>query len=266
MKAIDFNLAKDLRFDTQNGIVSFRTSRYVIFDANAIGLLRQSLIETLGWNRARDILLKFGYQHGYADFIQMRLNYTFDDDMELLAAGPVIHTWEGLVQAQPTDIRFNHESGDFFFTGIWRNSFEAQQHLAFNPVHHSPVCWSLMGYASGWCSAFFGQLILCIEPVCVGKGDDHCEWKLQPVEAWGDEAKPYLSALSDFVQQGNMAEKVMKFYKYVGEEKGLQGKFDLASLTKSPIMRASTIPDNEENLRLFRDAVQKITGKPAPKV
>lgn len=201
MKATDFNLSQDIKFNVQTGITTFLETRLVIFDANAIGLLRQELIDTLGWVKAREIFLRFGFQNGYADFMQMKLNFKFDSEMDLLASGPVIHTWEGIVQATPREIHFDRQTGEFYFTGIWLNSYEAEQHLSYNDAGHEPVCWSLMGYASGWCSAFFGSPLIAIEPVCMGKGDDHCEWKIQTPDAWGDEAKPYRKALAEFMKE-----------------------------------------------------------------
>ena len=198
MKASDFNLPKDLQFDFDNGQTSFKTSRLVLFDAGAIGLLRYELLQMLGLEKTREFFLKFGYQNGYSDFMQMKLNYEFDSEIDLLASGPVIHTWEGVVNATPKELRFDRSTGEFFFTGVWKNSYEAQQHLAYSGQAHEPVCWSLMGYASGWCTAFFGQKLIAIEPVCVGKGDDHCEWKIQPPSAWGKEAEPYIQALKGF--------------------------------------------------------------------
>jgi hypothetical protein len=201
MKAADFDLSKELIFDFQSGITSFKGNRLVIFDANAIGLLRQNLIDTLGWEKARDFFLKFGFQNGFADFMQMKLNYEFDSEMDLLASGPVIHTFEGIVQATPKEISYNRESGKFYFSGVWSNSYEAEQHLSFNDFSNEPVCWSLMGYASGWSTAFFGKPLIAIEPVCVGKGDDHCEWLIQPPESFGDEAKPYLKSYEKFFKR-----------------------------------------------------------------
>ncbi len=199
MKATDFNFEADLEFDLETGMTSFKDERLVIFNANAIGLLRQSLLEELGWDKARRFFLRFGFQNGYSDFLQMKLGYTFDSEMDLLASGPMIHTWEGIVQASPAVLEFDREAGSFLFTGKWTNSYEAQQHLTFNDHADEPVCWSLQGYASGWCTAFFGSPLLAMEPVCVGKGDDHCEWKIQPPEAWGDEAEPHLEALDDLL-------------------------------------------------------------------
>jgi Activator of aromatic catabolism/V4R domain len=199
MKATDFDLSKDLKFDMETGITSFKDSRLVLFDANAIGLLRQSLIKEIGFEKARVFFLRFGYQHGYSDFLQMKINYEFDSEMDLLASGPVIHTWEGVVQATPKEIKFDRETGEFYFTGIWTNSYEAEQHLMYDDAVEEPVCWSLMGYASGWCTAFFGSPLLAIEPVCVGRGDDHCEWLIQPPDKFGDLAKPYMDALGSLM-------------------------------------------------------------------
>ena len=198
MKANDFNLQKEIQFNLGTGMTSFRNSRVIVFDVNAIGLLRQTILETFGWDKTRTLFLRFGFQHGYSDFMQMKLNYAFDTEMDLLASGPVIHTWEGVVQATPQEIRFNRETGEFYFTGVWTNSYEAEQHLSFNPIATEPVCWSLMGYASGWCTGFFGSPLLAIEPECIGKGDKRCEWLIKPLAEWGPEAQPYREALQSF--------------------------------------------------------------------
>jgi len=197
MKANDFNMPAEIHFDFDKGITSFRDTRLLLFDANAFGLLRQSLVKELGWERARRLLLRFGYQQGYSDFMQMKVNYQFDSPIDLLASGPVIHTWEGIVHAKPKEIRINPETREFYFTGVWSNSYEAQQHLCFSDPAKEPVCWSLAGYASGWCTAFWQAPILGLEPVCMGKGDACCEWELKPAKEWGPEAAPYLEALKD---------------------------------------------------------------------
>lgn len=198
MKASDFDLSKEITFDFDHGITSFRESRLLILDANALGLLRQSLIEELGTEAARAFFLRLGYQNGYTDFMQMKLRYEFDSELELLSAGPVIHTWEGIVKAIPREIDYNRARGHFYFSGIWQNSYEAEQHLSYNEHSTDCVCWSLMGYASGWCSSFFGAKVLAIETDCVGKGDVECRFVIQPAAAWGELAKPYVEALQRF--------------------------------------------------------------------
>jgi len=202
MKAMEFDLSKQIRFDFETGITTFEDNRLVIFDANAVGLLRQNLIEEFGVAQARRIFLQFGFQNGYADFMQMKLNYEFDSEVELMASGPVIHTWEGIVKSVLTDLEFDREKGEFFVAGWWHNTYEAEQHLSYNAEAKEPVCWSVMGYASGWCTAFFGHPVLAIETSCVGKGDEDCYNEIKPVEAWEEEeAKPYLEAYNKFFER-----------------------------------------------------------------
>ncbi|MBZ0263866.1 XylR N-terminal domain-containing protein [bacterium] len=199
MKADDFNLAEEIRFNFDKGLASFKNNRLVIFDANSIGLLRQNLIDQLGWAQARSFFLRFGYQNGYSDFMQMKVSYEFESEAELLASGPVIHTWEGIVHAKPSHLEYDRDTGHFKFTGVWTNSYEAEQHLTYNRHSREPVCWSLMGYASGWCTAFFGRPVIAIEPSCVGRGDDECKWDIRPPSEWGPDAAPYLEALRPFI-------------------------------------------------------------------
>lgn len=61
-----------------------------------------------------------------------------------------------------------------------------------------------------------------------------------------------------------MAEKLIRYYQYVNQEKGLEGKMQLAMETKIPSVRAAMEPDSPENLRVFKEAIRKITGKEAP--
>ncbi len=198
MKALDFNLPKEIKFDYQKGITSFKESRVLIFDANYFGLLRQKLVESLGREKAREFIFKIDFQNAYEEFLNMKQNYTFDNEMELLASGPTIHTWRGIVQATPKEIKFDRSTGNFFFSGIWKNSWEAEQYLMYNEVSQETVCWSLTGYASGWTSAFMESKCIAIEPCCVGKGDEHCEWLIKDINSWGDEANIYKEILKDF--------------------------------------------------------------------
>lgn len=182
MKATDFNLPNDIKFDFAEGITTFGDSRLVLFEAGSIGLLRQTMLELLGPAKAQETFFRFGFKNGYADHLQIKLRHEFDSEMDLLASGPVIHTWEGVVSATPSAISFDRATGEFAFTGVWKNSYEAEQYLSFNDTATEPICWSLQGYASGWCSAFWGKPLLAIEPVCVGKGDPTCGWDIRPLD------------------------------------------------------------------------------------
>lgn len=61
-----------------------------------------------------------------------------------------------------------------------------------------------------------------------------------------------------------MGERLMRYYKYVQDELGLQGKMKLAMESKMPSTLAATEPDSEANVSILRSAIEKLTGKPAP--
>lgn len=201
MRAGEFELRDDISWGVEQGINVFRGNRVATFNTESIGLLRQQFIERLGWEEAREVLLQFGYRSGYSDLLELKTGYDFESPEELLKAGPKIHTDKGIVAAEPSEIRQDIEAGEFYFTGVWHNSYEAEQHLIHNDEADEPVCWTLMGYASGWCTAFLGFPVLAIEPQCVGQGDENCGWEIQPPEEWSDKAEPYRNALNEFFEE-----------------------------------------------------------------
>jgi hypothetical protein len=84
-------------------------------------------------------------------------------------------------RARPAARRFY---GEF----LWEHSWEGQWHRHYFGVHHEPVCWTQIGYACGYTSAFMGRRILYKEVECVGMGDDNCRIVGKPVEEWEDAA------------------------------------------------------------------------------
>jgi hypothetical protein len=61
-----------------------------------------------------------------------------------------------------------------------------------------------------------------------------------------------------------MAERLMKYYAYIGQEQGMAAKIKLATATKIPSTKAAMAPDSPENIKVFKEAVEQLTGKPAP--
>ncbi len=61
-----------------------------------------------------------------------------------------------------------------------------------------------------------------------------------------------------------MAEILLKYYKHVSDINGMSAKMKLAAKTKIPSTRAAIEPDSPQNIQAFKEAVEEITGKPAP--
>ena len=174
MNPDELKLLELLKADKETGVIRFKHRRMLIFDADALGLLRKELIETLGLERARRLLTRFGYACGYRDALTSKKLFHWQSDADWLAAGPRLHTLEGIVQARLLRLQMDKGGGVFEAEAEWLHSYEAEQHLKHLSHSDSPVCWTLTGYASGHTSAVFGSEVCCFEKECVGQGDARC--------------------------------------------------------------------------------------------
>jgi DNA-binding NtrC family response regulator/predicted hydrocarbon binding protein len=193
--AADVQLADLLDFQPNPGVIRLHDQRVVILSAAAMGLLRKDLIDTLGANAARRLLLRFGYADGYHDAATMRDRSAFNSPLDVLKAGATLHTLEGIVNAVPLSVEYDEATSRFESTARWTDSYEAEQHRNHCGISATPVCWTLVGYASGYASACLGREVFFRETKCVGTGEDECLIVGKDAESWRDE----LDALrSDF--------------------------------------------------------------------
>jgi DNA-binding NtrC family response regulator len=183
----DLHLAELLDFRPDQGIIRLHEQRVVILSAAAMGLLRKELIDTLGLEAARRVAIRFGFADGYHDAVNLRRRASWTDPIESIRAGAVLHSLEGIVRTDVLKIEHDPASGRFEEEVVWHDSYVAEQH-----VHHfgktaAPVCWSLIGYASGFASACLGREIYFRELSCVGQGKTQCVALGRDAESWGAE-------------------------------------------------------------------------------
>src|SRR5215469_58256 len=152
MKPDELKLIELFQIDETAGTIYFKNRRMLIFDADAMGLLRKELIDSLGLVQARRILARFGYARGYRDAITSKELFGWTTPEEWWRSGVRLHAVEGIVGAYPVLFEVNKEAGIFHAEGEWINSYEAEQHLKHIGQSHTPVCWTLMGYAGGYAS------------------------------------------------------------------------------------------------------------------
>src|SRR5262249_49321726 len=102
-------------------------------------------------------------------------------------AGGRLHRLQGMVIFElPQD-----PDPTAFADAIWRDSYEADQHLLHLGRSDGPVCWTLAGFASGYLRYASGREIYCAETRCRGKGDALCRMVGRPKEEWGDEVATF---------------------------------------------------------------------------
>ena len=195
MKAEDIDLRSLLEFQPESGRLMLGAQRMLIFSQSALGILGELLVERLGHELADALLTQFGYRCGADDYEQIAAAGDWDSDTDRLASGPMMHMWEGLVHVEPTLIEFDRAAGDFQMTGIWRNSYEAENHMRTAGHSDEPVCMSLTGYASGWASSFFASDLVAVENTCQAQGHDHCTFEIRPWAQWDSRADRWREAL-----------------------------------------------------------------------
>jgi len=180
-------LAELLDFRPDEGVIRLHEQRVVILSAAAMGLLRKELIDTLGDETARRLLMRFGFADGYHDAVSLRDRGAWSDPREGLRTGGEVHTLEGIVRSDLRSVEFDAEGGRFDAEIHWRDSYEAEQHVHHYGVSERPVCWSLVGYVSGYASACFEREIYFRESSCLGEGKKSCTVVGRDAESWGSE-------------------------------------------------------------------------------
>jgi DNA-binding NtrC family response regulator len=237
----DLHLAELLDFRPDQGIIRLHEQRVVILSAAAMGLLRKELVDTLGVDAARRLLLRFGFADGYHDAVNLRERSNWDTPLEGLRAGATLHTLEGIVRVDVRDSSHDPETGRFEQTVVWHDSYEAEQHLHHYGKSAEPVCWSLVGYSSGFASACLGKEVYFREEACAGQGARHCTAVGRDAESWGAEID---GIRADF-QSEDVGPEVERLREAVGRR--------LKELDR----RERLLERRERELNLLRDRVMR---------
>jgi DNA-binding NtrC family response regulator len=198
------DLRARIRFSAETGQIWLHEHRMLLVHVEAQSTLRRELIDTLGMERARGLLTRMGYAAGMCDFELARTRTLGSGDLEAFMAGPQLHMLEGIAKITMITLEYDRNTGSFYSENIWENSWEALEHKNRFGIHDEPVCWSEIGYACAYASAFMGRAILYKEVECLGMGDSHCRIIGKPLEEW-DDAKEY----SRYFTSESIAEKLI---------------------------------------------------------
>ena len=174
-------------FFNHGGDYYFQEKRMVISSTDAWGVLRKDLIDTLGIQRAKRFLLRYGCHCGKYEARMLKDLVDWENDMDWLVAGSQMHQIGGRVLSYPEYFQVDMEKGTFDVSGHWVDSYEAKQHLQHYALYHEPICYYLIGYGGGYTSECMGKRVIFKETECVGKGDKQCRYVAKTVEEWGSE-------------------------------------------------------------------------------
>jgi DNA-binding NtrC family response regulator len=206
------HLAELLDFRPDRGTIRLHEQRVVILSAAAMGLMRKELVDTLGQEAARRVLLRFGFADGYHDAVNLRARSSWASPLDGIRSGAMLHTLEGIVRADVRRADYDEASGRFTEEVTWHGSYEAEQHVHHYGTSATPVCWSLVGYSSGFVSACLGQEIYFRETACAGQGGRQCSAIGRDVASWGSD----IEAIRADFQADSLGHEVERLRQAVG--------------------------------------------------
>ena len=179
-----FNLRSRLRFNIDAGQIWLDENRMLLLHAKAMGHMRRELFDALGEHGARGVLVRMGFGAGQQDAELARSLIGEGDPYDVFRIGPELHAFEGMVKSTITQREIDWEKGIFFGEVLLANTWEAESHIQHFGIGDDPVCWTIVGYASGYTSQFLKRFIVFREVSCCGRGDTACKLVARPAEAW----------------------------------------------------------------------------------
>ncbi|WP_018914660.1 sigma-54-dependent Fis family transcriptional regulator [Thiomonas sp. FB-6] len=180
------DLTESLFFSPGDGRIWLQDQRMVLLHGAAFGHLRRELIDTLGADKARGLLTRAGYLSGTRDAQLVRGRWPDGDLLSVFLAGTRLHALEGVVKVTPLAVAFDKLRGTYEGEFRWDHSVEADEHLAAYGVGTECACWNQIGYAIGYVTTLFGQLVVFREVECRAAGAPACRVVGRHAAAWGD--------------------------------------------------------------------------------
>lgn len=179
-------LTESLFFSPGDGRIWLNDQRMLLLHSSAMGHLRRELIDTLGLERARGLLTRAGYVSGARDAQLVRERWPDGDAATVFMAGTRLHALEGIVKVTPLHYDFDIDRGRYEGEFLWEHSSEDDEHIAAYGLGTEPACWTQVGYATGYVTSLFGQLVVFRELECRSMGASVCRVVGRNASAWGD--------------------------------------------------------------------------------
>jgi Activator of aromatic catabolism/V4R domain/Bacterial regulatory protein, Fis family/Sigma-54 interaction domain len=185
------DLLSSLVFNPLDGTIRLNGDRIIMQRAIAGAELRRELVRSLGAAEARAFLMRLGFLSGQADARFVRTRWPNLNIGDAFTAGTRLHTFSGVVRVETVYNDFDFRKGRFAAEFIWHDSVEAMEYKNGRP-QTEPVCWTQLGYASGYATEFFNTLVVYKEVECAAQGHAHCRVVGKPVSGW-DASDPEVS-------------------------------------------------------------------------
>lgn len=157
--------------------------------------LKETLVSTVGIKKTKSFLLKMGMDLG-KNIAQLEIEQKADFNKDtpihaklghvssLLRNGELKKLPDGTVKCEN-------------ISGIWFDSFEANNQLSKGHFSEEPVCLFLSGFATGYLSYIYQENLITKEIKCRARGDNNCEFEIRKESEWKIIDSTYLMYFND---------------------------------------------------------------------
>lgn len=178
-------LAAKLRFVPSEGLIWLHDVRMTMLSGEMMASLRSDLVETLGFEPARQLLTRLGYTIGGRDMEHTwKLAGPHATSAKMMDIARHMRALQGFGHIEPLTAFSGAPEFSMELEWLVRNSLEAELHSASFGVGHCPACWIEAGYSAGYLSTYAGKRILVQEVECRALGAPACRFLAKPVERW----------------------------------------------------------------------------------
>ena len=208
------------------GQIRLDGQRMVLIYASAFAEYRRGLIDLCGSRAARSLITQVGYAEGVkgADLLR-KLYPAANEDAANYRLSTLIHELAGYVSLEFTQLKIDIQRGVFAVELIMQNSVEAESHLSTYGPSSDSVCWLLMGYLSGYSSAFMGRMVVFRETRCTASGHGSCRMVGRLASQWNEVERQSAQAAGPLVSRLSLDKKTEDIPEGIHEIVGVSSAF-----------------------------------------
>lgn len=177
-------LTTHLEFSPKHGQITFDKKRVALIHASMFGKLTGLLVNSLGIEKAGEVLTEIGYNEGlkYKRLTPLLSGQLKNDDK--LTTCLNLYSLAGMSSIETKSLAIDRIQKRFYADMLLNESFEAESYLTYNGFSEKPVCWIQTGHLSALATDIFGESIIFKEIECRAAGHIACRVVGKPEHEW----------------------------------------------------------------------------------
>lgn len=177
-------LTTHLEFSPEHGQITFDKKRVALIHASMFGKLTGLLVNSLGTEKAGEVLTEIGYNEGlkYKKLTPLVSGQLKNGDE--LTTGLNLYSLAGMSSIETKSLAIDRIQRRFYADLLLNESFEAESYLTYNGFSEKPVCWIQTGHLSALATDIFGESIIFKEIECRAAGHSACRVVGKPEHEW----------------------------------------------------------------------------------